>query len=263
MDVRLDHIASGALGCILLVLGGCADILGLKGGSAPVHYYVLSSASTPQAGQQDAAAKYSIGVGIPPIQVPEYLDGRMIVTRTTPNTVDLAELHNWAAPLSEHVTAVLADNLSTLIPTDAVLRLPFDRAIPIDYEVRVRLETFERDDDGDVKLLARWAVFDERTGEAAAVKTSRYQAPVAVTDRGPAQAEERSVRLTEEYEAIVAAMSRVLADLSREIAAEIRTAANRSRSQVRSGSAYSGHTQRMSGTATATISTSSGRPIRQ
>jgi len=229
MHVRLHHIASCALGCILLVLGGCADILGLKGGSAPVHYYVLSSVSAPQAGQQGAPAKYIIGVGIPPVQVPEYLEGRMIVTRTTPNTVDLAELHNWAAPLSEHVTAVLADNLSTLIPTDGVLRLPLDRAIPIDYEVRVRLETFERDDDGNVKLLARWAVFDEKTGEAAAVKTSRYQAPVAVTGPGAAGAEKRSARLTEEYEAIVAAMSRVLGDLSQEIAAEIRTAASTSR----------------------------------
>ena len=221
MDTRLHRIGSCALGFILLALGGCTDILGLKGGSAPVHYYVLSAVPAAQAGPQGG----NVSVGVVPVKVPEYLEGRMIVTRTTPNTVQLAELHNWAAPLSEHVTAVLADNLSTLIPSDGVLRMPFDRAIPIDYEVMVRLETFERDGDGNVRLLARWALFDARTSEATAVRTSRYQAPVAVTGRAPAETEDDSSRLAAEYKAIVAAMSRVLGDLSREIADAIRAQA--------------------------------------
>jgi uncharacterized lipoprotein YmbA len=206
----------------LLVLGGCSDILGLGGGSAPVHYYVLSSVPSPPAGQREAQAKYDISVGIAPVIVPEYLQSRMIVTRTTPNTVDLAELHNWAAPLSEHVTAVLEDNLSTLIPTERIRRTPLDRTIPLDFEVRVRLETFERVDDGQVKLLARWTLFDEKLGEAVAVRTSRYQAPVVVADRAPGEVEEGSNALIEEYKAIVSAMSQVLGDLSREIADAIR-----------------------------------------
>jgi uncharacterized lipoprotein YmbA len=223
MDAWLRRIGSCAAGLSLLVLGGCTDLLGLKGGSAPVHYYVLSSVPSPS-GRTGGVASDEIVVGVAPVTVAEYLESRMIVTRTTANTVELAELHNWAAPLSEHATAVLADNLSTQIPTDAVLKLPLSRSIPIDVEVRVRLETFEQVDDGNVRLVARWVLFDERTGRATEVRTSRYQAPV-VAGRGPAAREDRADSLAEEYEAIVAAMSRVLADLSREIADAIRAQA--------------------------------------
>jgi hypothetical protein len=221
MDTRFLRIGTCAVGLVAFVLGGCTDIFGLKGGSAPVQYYVLSPVPAASAGGQGAVARDDVTVGVAPVAVAEYLESRMIVTRTTANTVELAELHNWAAPLSEHVTAVLADNLSTQIPTDAVLKLPLSRAIPIDVEVRVRLETFERGADGDVRLVARWVLFDETTGRATEVRTSRYQAPVVVA-RGPAGREEDAEPLTAEYEAIVAAMSRVLGELSGEIADAIR-----------------------------------------
>jgi uncharacterized lipoprotein YmbA len=237
MHVKLHRIALFALGCSLLVLGGCADMLGLKGGSAPVHYYVLSSVSEGRADDATGPAKYDITVGVASVNVPEYLNNQMIVTRPTRNTVDLAELHNWAAPLSEHVTAVLAENLWFLIPADGVVRMPLSRAIPIDFEVRTRLEKFERDESGDVVLLARWVVFNEQTREASAIKSAQFRVPVVVEDRPSAQVENRPYaggKDTERfendvYEAIVAAMSKALGELSREIADTVRTAASTSR----------------------------------
>jgi uncharacterized protein len=229
MRTQLHRIALFALGCSLLVLGGCADMLGLKGGSAPVNYYVLSPVSAGSAGDVTGPAKHDITVGVASVNVPEYLDNQMIVTRPTRNTVDLAELHNWAAPLSEHVTAVLAENLWILIPTDGVVRMPLSRAIPIDFEVRTRLEKFERDPSGDVVMLARWVVFDERTREASAIKSAQFRVPVDVEDRSSAEGEHTERVENDVYEAIVAAMSQALGELSREIADTVRTAASTSR----------------------------------
>lgn len=229
MHAKLHCIALFALGCSLLVVGGCADMLGLKGGGAPVHYYVLSPVSGGSAGDATGPAKHDITVGVALVNVPEYLDNQMIVTRPTKNTVDLAELHNWAAPLSEHVTAVLAENLWILIPTDGVVRMPLSRAIPIDFEVRTRLEKFERDPSGDVVLLARWVVFDEQTREASAIKSAQFRVPVVVEDRPSAEGEHTERVENDVYEAIVAAMSQALGELSREIADTVRTAASTSR----------------------------------
>lgn len=229
MHAKFCRIALIAFGCALFVLGGCADMLGLKAGSAPVHYYVLSP--VPEGGMRDSTepARGDITVGIALVNVPEYLDNRMIVTRPTPNTVDLAELHNWAAPLPEHVTAVLAENLVNMIPTDGVARMPLSRVIPIDFEVRTRLEKFERDETGDVVLLARWVVFDERTREASAIRSSQFRVPVALRDRPSTEGESKDAKETVVYTAIVAAMSRALGELSGEIADAVRTAASSSR----------------------------------
>lgn len=229
MQPKLHRIAFLALGCSLLVVGGCADMLGLKGGSAPIHYYVLSPVSVGRVGEATGPAKYDITVGVASVNVPEYLDNQMIVTRPTPNTVVLAELHNWAAPLSEHVTAVLAENLWILIPSDGVARMPLSRAIPIDFEVRTRLEKFERNETGDIVLLARWVVFDERSRAVSAIKSSQFRVPVAVEDPPSSEGKETEPEVTEVYEAIVAAMSQALGELSREIADGVRTAANRNR----------------------------------
>ena len=232
MHAKLHRTALFALGCSLLVLGGCADMLGFGGESAPLHHYVLSPVSAGPAGGAAAPEKHDIVVGVALVNVPEYLDNRMIVTRPTPNTVDLAELHNWAAPLSEHVTAVLAENLVVLIPTDGVARMPLSRAIPMDFEVRTRLEKFERDETGDVVLMARWVVFDERTRAVSAIKGSSFRVPVVVESPPPAEgedAEPAEPEETEVYEAIVAAMSQALGELSGEIADAVRTAATQSR----------------------------------
>jgi hypothetical protein len=204
-------------------------MLGLKGGSAPVHYYVLSPVSEGRAGDAAGPAKYDITVGVASVNVPEYLNNQMIVTRPTRNTVDLAELHNWAAPLSEHVTAVLAENLWFLIPADGVVRMPLSRAIPIDFEVRTRLEKFERDESGDVVLLARWVVFNEQTREASAIKSAQFRVPVVVEDRPYVEGKDTGRFENDVYEAIVAAMSKALGELSREIADTVRTAASTSR----------------------------------
>jgi uncharacterized lipoprotein YmbA len=131
--------------------------------------------------------------------------------------------------LSEHVTAVLAENLWFLIPADGVVRMPLSRAIPIDFEVRTRLEKFERDESGDVVLLARWVVFNEQTREASAIKSAQFRVPVVVEDRPYAEGKDTGRVENDVYEAIVAAMSKALGELSREIADTVRTAASTSR----------------------------------
>lgn len=194
--------AFGVLGIAVLVLGGCASLLG--GESAPTHYYVLRSVAPSEAGP---SAPATVAVAVAPVTMPDYLSHRSVVTRTSENEVALAGFDQWAAPLRDQIGGTLAENLSILIPSDRVIQLPANRAIPVTCEVSVEIITFERQANGDVELTARWSLFGDAGRTLLTMQRSRYRAP----------------KIPENYDAIAAAMSTLLADLSRDIARAIRT----------------------------------------
>jgi uncharacterized lipoprotein YmbA len=78
--------------------------------------------------------------------------------------------------------------------------------VQLDYVVEIDVLRFERDTTGAAELLARWAVRDGRDGEVLEAKETRINEPAG----------------SRTTEASVAALSRALARLSREIAASIR-----------------------------------------
>jgi uncharacterized lipoprotein YmbA len=143
-----------------------------------------------------------------PVNLPAYLDRPQIVTRTPGAEVKLSEFDRWAEPLGDNLAAVLADNLSGLIPTERLHSYP--GRLPPDLGVRLAVDVlrFDGSPGGEVVLDARWRLLDP---DDAPLKTerSRLTQPVSGT----------------EYEQLVDAMSRALGALSREIAQEIRTVA--------------------------------------
>lgn len=172
----------------------------------PSRFYVLTSlAETEAAPADDPLSDLYLGVG--PVTLPGYLSRGPIVTRVSPNRIVLSELDRWAEPLEAEFARVLAENLSVLLGTERVRAHPWYASERVDLRVAVRVARFERDSAGAAELIARWTVRDEE-GRELADRRTRLREPADA----PATA------------AAVAAQSRAVADLAREIAAAIRRA---------------------------------------
>ena len=120
---------------ILVGLGGC-------GSTQDTRFYVLTSLPATER-PSDASSGLKPAIGLRPVGMPEQLDRPQIVTRVGENMLHLAEFDQWAAPLRENFTRVLAENIAILVPTDRVVVFPWPTASPIDYEVAVEVARFE------------------------------------------------------------------------------------------------------------------------
>lgn len=179
MNARLHHGLVLALAAMFL--GGCLD-LGKE--SPPVRYYLLSP--LPGVAPADAV------VLVEPVVLPPYLRRPQIVTRRQGNEIGRAEFDRWGEPLEESIRRVVGENL-------ALLDVPGGEG---GWRVRLEIVRFEGGPGGEVELQARWSV---AAGEKSFRSASQASVREPVTAAG--------------YDAMVAAMSRALASLSREIAA--------------------------------------------
>ena len=186
----------------VMILGGC-----IGGKSSPAKFYVLSALPSPETTKKVAAAEQGVAIGVGPVSLPPYLDRPEIVTRSGGNKLHLAEFDRWAEPLRQNFTRVLAQNLSNLIPTDRAALYPWERSVPINYQVAVEVVHFEGSADGNSSLMARWSILGADGKQELLAGQSSFSESI-----GPPQ----------DYEATVSAMSRTLADFSREIAAAIK-----------------------------------------
>ncbi len=198
----LRRSAAGLAVCFAL-LAGC-------GRSLPTRYYVLHSWSDStgmKEESQPSAGGRCLSIGVGPVKIADYLDRAEIVTRVTPNELRLAEFDQWAEPLGQNVSRVLADNLSGLLCVRSAVVFPWRGAVSIDYQVEVEVLRMDGSLGGDATLDARWMVLG--SGEpkrSLAARRSRLTAPTG----GPG------------FQALVSAHSRNLEALSRNIASEIK-----------------------------------------
>jgi uncharacterized lipoprotein YmbA len=125
----------------------------------------------------------------------------------SPNEVRFAEYERWAAPLAGSFSSALAETLSSLLGTDRIALYPWKSTTPIDCRVEIDVSRFDGRPGGSVALQSHWTVFSEDRERVLASKTSSLSEPV--NGKG--------------YEALVAAQSRALAVLGREIAEAIRS----------------------------------------
>jgi uncharacterized lipoprotein YmbA len=186
------------LGAGLTLMGGCA--------SQPSRFYLLNSLPSAQAVYPTTSTGQGPALGIGPVTLPKYLDRPQIVTRAGPYQLQFGEYDRWAESLDTNFSRVLAENLSLLTPTDRVAIYPWPRGTPIDYQVSIEVAQFAGQRGGESVLIASWTLFRGEGQEALVSRKSRYSAPAA----------------GEAYEAMVAAMSQTVADVSREIASAIR-----------------------------------------
>jgi hypothetical protein len=137
--------------------------------------------------------------------VPVYLDRPSIVVRAGGDEVRFSGEHHWAEPLKDGIARVVAENLAAMVPTDAVVVFPWRAPWTVAYRVTMEILRFDGPLGGPVVLNARWRLLDAE-GRELTLKAVALSEPAA--DRS--------------YAALVAAQSRVLAAVSRDIAGAIR-----------------------------------------
>jgi len=191
---------------MIVVVAGCLLVAGCAQ-TPPSNFYTLSSLRSDD-DRGNGADPDGLTVALGPIALPQYLDRPQIVTRTSPNRLQLAEFDRWAEPFQEIFTRVLAENLSLLLDTDHIITLPTRRSRMTDYRVEVEVLRFDTEVSGRTQLATRWSIYGLDDEEPLVVRRTVH---------------ESSVSNANDFESIAAAMSRCLADLSREIAKTVST----------------------------------------
>jgi uncharacterized lipoprotein YmbA len=172
------------------------------GSSPPARLYTL--APMPQQELEPAGKKEAspLSVSVAPVEIPDYLDRSPIVTRDSANALKLAEFDRWGGSLGENITTVLVENLSGLLASDRVAASPGLRPEAPDFRVGVRILRLDSIPEGRVELKAQWVVMAGQEKREVAGGLSTYTEPVK----------------DGHYESLVAAISRTVGQLSREIA---------------------------------------------
>jgi uncharacterized lipoprotein YmbA len=197
MMLRIKTILFGIL---LMLLAGCAS-------TEPSRFYALTPMPGSDAGALSETLAQDVSIGVGPVRIPDYLDRQQIVTSSRQHKVKLAEFDRWAGSLEDSFGLVLSENLSAFLSTDRVFTFPWRGSLLIDYQIEVEVVQFDGELGGNASLIARWTIFDAKEKKVLLVKKSN------ITESAGAQG----------YEALVAAQSRTLGHLSRDIATAVKS----------------------------------------
>lgn len=169
--------------------------------SPPTHFYVLE----PMGESPSPVVEKSRQIGIGPVSIPTLLERKQIVTRSADNSVNIAEFHQWAAPLKDNVLQVLSQNLATLQPGDLVRAYPWSAYGAVDYRIVIDITRFDAQPERAASLEANWAIMNEKTH--------------SLINNGHSKIEQRLEDSS--YPATVKALNTVLGKFSRELSAAL------------------------------------------
>ena len=188
---------------LVCLLAGC-----LGGGENAIRYYLIDP--TPVTGSGDSP-NHTLSIEITDLNIPQYLERFQIVTRDTDNRLLLSENNQWGENLRKNLMRTLSQNLAGRLATVDIGTPLNPSSSPPDYRIHVYISKFERDNDGIVKLSARWQISG---GEEQVLGT--YS-----SDLDSGKRVEKG-----DYHAIVAAMQDLYAQLCTKIADTIMAAGN-------------------------------------
>jgi uncharacterized lipoprotein YmbA len=194
---------SGLVALVLAALCG-AGCLELPKESTPITYWVLGPvAGDASASVQPDGPTRTLVVG--PVSLPGYLDRAEVMQREGAHQLRVERFDHWGDSLAEQIPWVLAEDLMILSPGMIAEPYPPFGGGSADLQLVVTVLGFEVDADGDVQLLADWKL--GRPGDQAALAHRVARLTESAGDRSVLQ--------------IVAAMSRALGALAREVAGEL------------------------------------------
>ena len=183
----MGRLSRLAVVCAIAVATGCA--------SDPARFYTLSATATPSSTQ----SKLSVAVGS--VSVPAAVDRPQIVVSTSANTVTVDDFNRWASPLQDNIARVVAENLVAILGTPRVTLFPQTVTPDVDYRVQIEVRSFESAPGKSATINAVWTVRRTKDGKT---ETGRTSAQEKLSDNG--------------FDALAAAHSRALAQMSRDIA---------------------------------------------
>lgn len=172
--------------------------------SAPSKFYTLNSTAK---GDGKSGANYAVAVG--PVSIPAEVDRPQFTVQIAPNRVSIDEFNRWAEPLNSNIARVVAGDLAVLLGTPRVVAVPLANFDP-DCRVTIDIQKFESLPGKSVQIEAVWVVRKSAGGLPVSGRTSVTE---KVTDGS--------------FEALAAAHSLALGKVSGDIAAAIRTEADK------------------------------------
>ena len=194
--MRPMHILIALVILAALSLTGC-------GTSEKARFYTLSAMQAPV-----RKAPLDISVKIAMVNMAGYIDRPQIVTRMSPNEVSINEFDRWAEPLNNAIPRLVAENLSLLLGSPKVATITsWQGMVAPDYTVNFEVIRFDGNVGGDISLSYMYTILDKQGKKLFEAKRSVLTEPTG----GPG------------YEAMVAAGSRAIAAMSREIAEALRS----------------------------------------
>ncbi len=200
----MTHRCVALLFCLSIV--GCSFLSPVPDRS---RFFKLT-AMTPGEGEapnpSSAAAATALVYGLGPVKLAPYLDRNELATRVSPTEVTYSATDRWAEPLATTFTAVLAQDLSTLLDANHILQYPWTGDVRVDYQIEIDVLQFDNDVAGNTRLMARWRVRNVRNDTYVVAKETKVAHSQSSGDAGTR----------------VAALSDATRDLSQDIAGALR-----------------------------------------
>lgn len=197
-------ILTSGRGLVFAALFLLSGLVGCAGHSPETSFYQLVPLS--ELGQEVGQVESNnISVGVGPITIPDYLNRPQIITRKNDSQLMVEEFHRWASPLNREIAAVIVDNLTFLIGSQRVVTFPWDQYARPDYRVIYDIHRFDSVLGEKSILTVRWTVFDTAAKKMNKVYRNTYEKPLADAT----------------YQTLVQVQSELLAEMSRDIAAEV------------------------------------------
>jgi uncharacterized protein len=169
--------------------------------SSPSQFYTMSPTATANAESSGGTSKLVVIVG--PVTIPAVVDMPQIVVSRGPNQVVPDQFNLWASPLRNNIAQVICANLVTLLGTSSVSSV---MRVDADYRVEIDVQVFESAPGDAATLSAMWSVRRVKDGD---------------TVLGHTQIREASP--DKSYQALAAAHSKAMSQLSMDIAEKIRS----------------------------------------
>jgi len=193
----LTRTFSFALAGAALMLFGCST-------TPQSRFYTLAPMTVQQTEKPVTEGK-KIVVNIAPVELPDAINRLQIVTREGRNEIKLAEFDRWAGSLNENISLVLAENLAMLLGSEQVIAYPRVQAPSPDYTLAVRVLQLDSTPGDQVQLKAQWTLLGGAERKESITRVTTCSEKLA----------------DKQYPTLVAAVSRTLEQLSREIAMAI------------------------------------------
>jgi uncharacterized protein len=186
-----------------VLLSGCVR-------APTVQFYVLEPLSQSAPSTVETSRQRTIGIG--PVTVPILLEHNQIITRSSNNTVQIAEFQQWASPLQDNLLQALTRNLSTLQPNNIIHTYPWSIHGTVDLQVIIDIIRFDTTPGESANLEANWTIKNESSHDI--LKNGHSLIKHSLSDSS--------------YPATVRALSRILGEFSRELSLELLKAENHS-----------------------------------
>ncbi|MGD1978373.1 MAG: PqiC family protein [Akkermansiaceae bacterium] len=163
-------------------------------------YYVLSPAG-PSAGGKGP------GIGVGPVTMANYLTERpYLVFQSTPNKMEISDLHVWGGDLERDFARVLATNLGRHTGSGHTVTYPWSNEGELKYQVVVDVRQLHGTPDGNALIEAAWRAYELPGGRLITSRTTTLREPLR----------------KDGFEELAAAHSRLIDRLAEVVAGQLR-----------------------------------------